>query len=366
MSVHKNRIEGIDALRGVAVVLMVSQHLIAWLWNAPDLTTEDLARDHFILLGLNGLGYLSAPLFIVLAGAGATLFMDQHASKGSGPVLFQRGIYVFALGYLLNFVVPGWFSPGSWYVLHLIGLCLMAAPALVKLKISQLAVLATGVLVVGIAAQSLLRTPWQLDNARMTDAGSLAAMLKLAVAEGHFPVLPWSALFLAGMGAARMVLSGNRRSLFVAAAAITAFGVGLSLAPLILPQIRNDLLLTRITAFSTYTFPLYPSAACILMGLGMGATGLVMIPTERRIGLIEVALIDLGRVSLTVFLLHIFLFREVLARLDGANRLSALETGFAISGVLLALAGLAFLWSGHGFRYGAEWLMRKVTPATQQ
>ena len=68
---HAYRQNGIDALRGVAVVLMVSQHLIAWLWNRPPLPGHALAQAHPILMGLDTLGYLSAPLFIVLAGVRA-------------------------------------------------------------------------------------------------------------------------------------------------------------------------------------------------------------------------------------------------------------------------------------------------------
>ncbi len=361
MSGHTLRHEGIDALRGIALILMVSQHLIAWLWNAPPLPAYALARDHPILMGLNMLGYLSAPLFIVLVGAGATMFLGRHRSSAADTVLVWRGAYVLGLGYVLNLAVPGWFTPGSWYALHLIGLCLLLAPAVARLETRWLAALAVGVVVAAVTAQSLLDTPRYLNNVHMTDAGTFAAILKLAVAEGHFPILPWSALFLAGMVAARLTQSGNRKSLLLAATAITAIGVCLSLAPYAFPLVRDIPLLARTTILSTYTFPLYPPATCILSGLGMAAIVLGTAPKDlpRFLGK---TLGSLGRASLTVFLLHIFLFREVLGWLGGTNRLSAEQTGLVLTAVLVALTGLAWLWGRKNYRYGAEWLMRKVAP----
>lgn len=361
MSGHTLRHEGIDALRGVAVILMVSQHLIAWLWNAPPLPAYALARDHPILMGLNMLGYLSAPLFIVLAGAGATMFLGRHRSSAADTVLVWRGAYVLGLGYVLNLAVPGWFTPGSWYVLHLIGLCLLMAPAVARLETRWLTGLAVGVLVAAVTAQSLLDTPRYLNNMHMTDARSFAAILKLAVAEGHFPILPWSALFLAGMVAARLTQSGNRKSLLFAATAIIAIGVCLSLTPYAFPLVRDNPLLARTTVLSTYTFPLYPPATCILSGLGMAAIVLGTVPKDRP-RFPRKALAGLGRVSLTVFLLHIFLFREVLGWVGGTNKLPVGQTGLVLAAVLVALTGLAWLWAGKDYRYGAEWLMRKLAP----
>jgi uncharacterized membrane protein len=354
------RHEGIDALRGVAVILMVSQHLIAWLWNAPPLPAYALAQDHPILMGLNALGYLSAPLFIVLAGAGATMFLGRHGDKGADTVLVRRGAYVLGLGYALNFAVPGWFTPGSWYVLHLIGLCLLMAPAVARLETLSLAGLAVGVLVAAVVAQTLLGTPSYLNNAYMTDASSLAAIIKLTVVEGHFPILPWSALFLVGMVAARLTQSGKRKSLLLAATAITAIGVCLSLAPFAFPLLRDYPLLARITALSTYTFPLYPPAACLLSGLGVGAIFVVTARSKQSTSFPGLALANLGRASLTVFLLHIFLFREVLGWIGGTHKLQAGQVGLVLAGVLVALGSLAWLWRDKNYCYGAEWLMRRV------
>jgi len=128
------------------------------------------------------------------------------------------------------------------------------------------------------------------------------------------------------------------------------------------PLVRDNPLLVRITALSTYTFPLYPPAACILSGLGAGAILVVTAWSKRRPSFPGLALANLGRASLTVFLLHIFLFREVLGWVGGTNKLAARQTGLVLAGALVALGSLAWMWRDKNYRYGAEWLMRRVAP----
>ena len=128
------------------------------------------------------------------------------------------------------------------------------------------------------------------------------------------------------------------------------------------PLVRDNPLLVRITALSTYTFPLYPPAACILSGLGIGAIFVVTAQSKRRPSFPGLALANIGRASLTVFLLHIFLFREVLGWVGGTNKLAARQTGLVLAGALVALGSLAWMWRDKNYRYGAEWLMRRVAP----
>ena len=51
----KPRLLGLDALRGVAVFLMIEQHLGVWLWRGPG-PGESMAKDYLGLLIFNALG----------------------------------------------------------------------------------------------------------------------------------------------------------------------------------------------------------------------------------------------------------------------------------------------------------------------
>ncbi len=90
------RLSHIDALRGIAVILMIQQHMLAWLWNAPRLTFPDLVRAYPMSMGMNLLGNLAAPLFITLAGMGAGLFLDRPGARGR--TLVMRGACIILLG----------------------------------------------------------------------------------------------------------------------------------------------------------------------------------------------------------------------------------------------------------------------------
>src|SRR5690606_20795062 len=114
----RKRLLGLDALRGIAVFLMIEQHLGVWLWRGPG--PGGRMADYPGLLVFNALGGGAAPAFVTLAGIGASLL----ASKRERPdrTLALRGIAILGFGYLLSALTPSWFSWQSWFVLHLMGL----------------------------------------------------------------------------------------------------------------------------------------------------------------------------------------------------------------------------------------------------
>ena len=117
------RIDSFDLLRGVAVLLMMEQHLGVWLWRGP--APGHRITDYPVLLGINILGGGAAPAFLMLAGVGAALFLgraERSSLRAARRVLGTRGVTILLFGYLLSLLTPSWFTLRSWYVLHLIGL----------------------------------------------------------------------------------------------------------------------------------------------------------------------------------------------------------------------------------------------------
>ena len=202
-----SRLLSLDALRGVAVILMMTQHLGVWLWQVEEPHRGVIAQAP-VYMAINGLGGLAAPIFITLAGAGTSLMAARSAAgRGLDGTLLRRGLALMGFGYLLNWLTPSWFSLGTWFVLHMMGLAIATAPLWRRLGERALLAAEPVILLLTVAVQSFLGTPALLDNPRMRDTSLPGGPLRLALAEGQFPVLPWLALFLVGMVIGRWLVA---------------------------------------------------------------------------------------------------------------------------------------------------------------
>src|SRR5688572_27488468 len=119
------RLHSLDALRGLAVFLMIEQHVGIWVWHGP--ARGETVWDHPILLGFNALGGGAAPLFVTLAGLGSALFVATDRPR-TDITLVRRGLVLMLFGLALNFMSPSWFSWGSWFVLHMMGFAMALGP----------------------------------------------------------------------------------------------------------------------------------------------------------------------------------------------------------------------------------------------
>lgn len=350
------RIPAVDALRGLAVALMVQQHLGVWLWSESMMPVWPHFLKHPFMVALNMLGLLAAPLFVTLAGFGAEMAREKYSSTGA--TLVRRGVLIVLAGYLLNLATPHWFTPASWYVLHLIGFCLVISPLLFRLPAAGLALIYPLVIVLAPVAQTALGTPLILFDARMGSAAAPGGIARLALVEGHFPVLPWLAMFVSGMLSARLWRRGRLLSITLAGIACLACGVFLGALYSHGYAFATRGWLYRLFVAVPYVYPPFPplifalngiallllAGALSLGGKGVRAWGFLVFP---------------GRASLSILFAHIVLFNE-LARLAGIHRnLSAVPTLAVIAMTIAVFAFAAARWERHDFRYGLEWLVRR-------
>ncbi len=199
-----SRLVSVDALRGLAAVLMVQQHLGIWMVNPYSYGTT----LRTIFAGINMTGGAAAPLFITLAGVGSAL-----GERGGKPrVTTLRGALLVVYGVLLNLMVPSWFSLWSFYVLHLLGVWLIVAPAILRLRGASIPLLATLVLAGAVLGQSLAETPQTLTNELMRSTARPGGAFRLALLESQFPIFPWLALAIGGVWAGRAVAAGRLTS----------------------------------------------------------------------------------------------------------------------------------------------------------
>jgi len=352
----QNRLENLDALRGIAVLLMIQQHLSMWLWSLGDQPARGLWENHTLMMAVNALGMLAAPLFISLAGAGSRFLYSRHERPGRTLVI--RGLFIIACGYLLNLITPHWFGPGSWFVLHCTGACIALSPLLNRLRAPILIALCGAALFGAVLVQNLLHTPLYLSQARMGDASLPGGILRHAVAEGYFPLLPWIAFFIAGICAGRWI-AGNRIR------CIAAMATAMIVVSLVL-----QLLHSRGYAFATYGrfyrafialpyfFPALPPLMLALLGLAM----LFIAGAARFPSAFPKPLAPVGRAPLTALITHAFIFMEISRPLGFFNSFPTTAT-MGITLLVCALYAIAaFYWRKSSFRYGFEWAMRKLAP----
>lgn len=350
------RVTGIDALRGIAVILMIQQHLLAWLWNAPRLTFPDLVRAYPLSMGMNLLGNLAAPLFITLAGTGAGLFLDRPGALGR--TLVMRGAVTLLLGIALNLLAPYWFAPGTWYVLHLIGLCLMLAPLLMKAPSPALLPLCLGVFAASPLVQTWLATPIYLPEIRLNDASLPGGIARLALAEGHFPVLPWMSFFILGMIAHRFARTRKHARVFVLAGGLVAAGATLALLYRQGHAFATYGPLYRAFVFAPYFFPPHTPLMLVLAGMALAFMTAARLIRREDGGIIIRVLSRFGRASITLLFVHAMLF-NTLGHATGLYRsFSITSSWLIIAGFLLATAVALAPWSRSGFDYRLEWLVR--------
>jgi len=348
----------IDALRGLAVILMVQQHLLTWLWHKKWLSYAMTFPDHPVMVCLNFAGNFAAPLFLLLAGMGSALYLGREGNRGQS--LIKRGLFILGCGYILNLLTPHWFAPGSWYVLHTMGLCLMMAPVLNRIKTMHLLILAVFAVICAALLQTMLGTPLLLNNSHMNNAAMTGGLLRLVFAEGHFPLFPWLAFFLMGIVSLRWIENNSLEKLVLAAAAFMLSGIVLIALYRHGHAFATYGTFFRLFAWLPYFYPALPALSFLLLGIALFLLFLFYVMRNGLKGKISGALTLTGRSSLTWFMVHIVLFNEVL-RMIGLHRTFSAEAALLITGIFIfILMYLSALWGRIEFKYGFEWLMRKL------
>ena len=353
---EKIRLPFVDALRGLAVVLMVQQHLQAWLWEKTWLSYGLLMAEHPVMASLNSLGLLAAPLFFLLAGFGSA---ERH-ERGARPFAqVRRGYTILCCAYLLNMFSPHWFAPWSWYSLHCIGAALIFSPLFHGRKTVTLVVLTALVFFSSALIQTYLDTPLLLSGSQLNDAGHAGGVFRLILAEGHFPLFPWISFFIAGIICHRLYRRGFEK--YIPRAGIMLAVAGIAFAALYnygyAFASRGTFL--RFFIFMPFFYPPLPPLLLVLLGSAMTLFYLFEKAGHTRLKCVTGLLVYPGRSALTWFVLHILFFNEFI-RFLGFHKCFSPMPVLAVTVVFIVfMVWFSRLWQRHDYRYGVEWAVRK-------
>jgi uncharacterized membrane protein len=332
------RLDSVDLLRGIAMVLMALDHVRDFFHSAR-FDPLDLTQTSTLLFMTRWVTHHCAPTFVFLAGTGAFLSLGRGRSKSDlTRFLLSRGLWLVFLevtavrfGWLFN--VDYSFSFGQ--VIWAIGWSMIALAGLIHLPRLALVIVALGMIVFhnafdGVTAASFgnLGWLWQI----------LHIQSPILYAPEHtfwviYPLIPWIGVMAAGslLGPILQFDERKRRK------TLLLLGLGI-IATFIVVRATNlygdpspwtsqsDIVRTLLSFINTTKYP--PSLLYLCMTIGPAIAVLPLF--ERWKGKAADFFIVFGRVPLFYYVLHIPLIHilAVLAAVAGG-----FPVGFLFSNV---------------------------------
>ena len=318
MSIIKSkRIESIDVLRGLVMVLMALDHvrdyfhINAFYDNIP----ENLETTNVILFGTRFITHYCAPVFMFLAGTSAFLY-GQNKTKGElSKFLISRGLWLVFVEIVINNFL-WWFDVSYGFiqlqVIWAIGVCMFALGLIIYLP-KRL------ILLLGLLITLCHNT---LDGI-VKEGDSLSSLLWYILHqangfnfEGHFvsfsyPVLPWIGVIVLGYCFGELYKKGaseTGRKKWLLGIGLTSIALFFLLRTFnfygdsSLWEFQETTGKTVISFFNVTKYP--PSLAYILITLGPALLFLYIIETVKNA--FTNFLLVFGRVPFFYYILHIF------------------------------------------------------------
>ncbi len=305
---NRVRLESVDILRGVIMILMALDHTRDFL-GKTGMSPTDPAQTTIPLFFTRWITHFCAPVFFLLTGTGAYLSLRRKSKRELSQFLFTRGLWLIFLeltlfrcfGFQFNFD----YHVTLLNVLWALGWAMIVLSALVHLPASLIT--AFGVLMIG--GHNLL-DPVRSSNAIWSILHSPNFIVKnpqhsVFVA---YPLIPWVGVTAVGYGLGQIYAwTAQRRKAFLLRA-----GAALMAAFVILRAIniygdpfrwttQKSAAFTALSFLNTNKYP--PSLLFLLMTLGPALLFLWAVD-GRTPEFLRPALI-LGRVPMFYFLLHI-------------------------------------------------------------
>lgn len=200
-SVQRGRLGEIDALRGVAIVMMVIYHLMWDLLFFGVLTNVALQQGFWKYFQRT-----TASTFIFLVGVSLVVSHQGAASQHADPFrkYLQRGAKIFGWGMMLTVIVRmADIGRIDFGVLHLIGLAIILAYPFLHYRWFNIALWA---LLNGVG---YLLQPLQVDTFWLVWLGLKPVNYTYL---DYFPLVPWFGVVLLGIGVGNLLYKKKQRT----------------------------------------------------------------------------------------------------------------------------------------------------------
>jgi uncharacterized membrane protein len=310
------RLDHVDLLRGLVMVIMVLDHVRDYLTEAR-FDPTDLAHTDLALFGTRWITHFCAPVFIFLAGSSAWIAGTRRTPAGLSRFLLTRGLWLILLE--LTVISFGWHFSFDWpqgaraQVIWAIGASMVVLAGLIHLP--RPAIVGFGLVLVlghnlldGITPESLgsMAPLWNVLHAR----GALGVVPVFI----SYPLVPWIGVMALGYAAGPAIFSRDpgvsRRLAWAGAALVLGFVALRWLNGYGDPHPRLDDGSPALLAMSFLNVTKYPpSLLYVLVTLGPALVALAAF--RRATGPLARVLVTFGRVPFLFYVAHLYLVHSI-------------------------------------------------------
>ncbi|ULQ51006.1 DUF1624 domain-containing protein [Flavihumibacter fluvii] len=316
-TINKVRIESIDLLRGVVIVLMALDHVRDYFHADQYLfSPEDMTQTNPALFFTRWITHFCAPVFVFLAGTSSSLVGERKTKKELSAFLMKRGLWLIILE--LTVIGLAWgFNPAFPFfrlqVIWVLGICMVILGVMVYLPPKL--ILAMGLLI--LIGHNLLDNIHADGNTFRDFLWGVFHERKRFYFLGRkintgYPILPWLGIMLLGYSLGQWynkgIVAKVRREyllmagigaivLFLVLRGINRYG---DMAPW---SVQGSAVMTVCSFLNVTKYP--PSLLYSLMTLGPALVFLALM--EKPLNWLGKILVPFGRVPLFFYILHLYL-----------------------------------------------------------
>ena len=357
---NRQRLESIDVVRGVIMILMALDHTRDF-FGVPGLNPVNLAQTTPALFFTRWITHICAPVFFLLMGTSAFLSLRRRTPPELSRLLLTRGVWLIVLELTvvrcLAFQFNVDYHVTMLVVLWALGWALIALAALVFLPPTVVAIIGA----VMIVTHNLFDPITTASLGAFAPLWSILHVPGLLIARPGFvvfvayPLIPWIGVTAVGYGLGQLYRGDAERRRKV----LLRLGLALIVA-FVLVRFANvygdpapwrsqaSAIMTLVSFFNVTKYP--PSLSFLLMTLGPALIFLSLMERKTPRGLRPAVVF--GRVPLFYFVLHLALIHVLavivcLVRFGEASGMFASPTlgqypftpppgwGFSLPGVYL-------------------------------
>lgn len=331
---RKQRIDSVDLLRGLVMVIMLLDHTRDFVHRDTFLfDPTDMTRTYPILFYTRWVTHFCAPLFVFLSGAGSYFQLARGKSKSElSRFLVTRGLWLIVLEYtVIRFLVFWNFDVTSFLgfaqVIWVLGWSMILLAALIHLPIRAIAAFGIAMILIHNAFDGVRVTQWQGPGTPFPTG--LSALWMVLHQQGVllpfgfpgpvwfilYPLIPWFGVMAAGyaFGSVYNMPAAERRRWLIRWGAVITVGFIVLRATNLYGNpgdwaVQKSAAMTVVSFLNVQKYP--PSLLFLAMTIGPGLLALAWwdrynaSDASPRPNPIARGLITYGRVPLFFYILQ--------------------------------------------------------------